>query len=211
MIRQGTPGHPPALGRVIWWAEGEGGSSSRDAVLEGNPPEAAPWPPRLDHHLPVCTHPPPLRAGDRGVYPAATGREATLNGVKPVVVPMPGAKSATRIAQEPPRGFRQGHHWRSGIEGRSRGCTRRQRLDRCRYHGSKGMERWVGWGAITHHRRVMAHAPVHSPTGAGIPPCHGFIYGELLRRDSWFQRVLHRNLVLVCMALVCCSSPTQVA
>jgi len=161
MIRQGKPGHPTECGRVIWVDEGEGGLLSRDAVLEGNPAEEAQWPPSLDHHLPVFKHPPRLLAGDRGVYPAANERYATLNGVKPVVLPKPGAKSATRIAHEQQRWFRRGHNWRSGIEGRISGLKRRHRLDRCRYHGPEGMERWVGWGVITHNLRVMAQAPVH--------------------------------------------------
>jgi IS5 family transposase len=35
---------------------------------------------------------------------------------------------------------------------------RRHKLDRCRYHGTAGMERWVGWGVITHNLRVIAQA-----------------------------------------------------
>jgi len=31
-------------------------------------------------------------------------------------------------------------------------------LERCRYHGDDGMERWVGWGVITHDLRVIAQA-----------------------------------------------------
>jgi len=196
MIRKGKPGHPTECGRVLWVDEVEGGIISRYAVREGNPAEEAPLPPRLDHHLQVFTHPPRLLAGDRGVYTAANERYATRNGVKQVVLPTPGAKSATRIAHGPQRWFRQGHNWRSGIEGRISGLKRRHRLGRCRYHGPKGMERWVGWGAITPNLRVIAYATVHSPTGAVIHPCHGFIHGGMLPRDIWCQRVLHRNLVL---------------
>jgi transposase, IS5 family len=196
LIRQGKPGHPTEFGRVIWLDEVEGGIISRYTVLEGNPAEEAQLPPSLDHHLQVFKPPPRLLAGDRGVYTAANEHDATLNGVKQVVLPTPGAQSATRIAHEQQRWFRQGHNWRSGIEGRISGLKRRHRLDRCRYHGPKGMERWVGWGAITHNLRVIAHATVHSPTGAVIHPCHGFIHGEMLHIDIWFQRVLHQNLVL---------------
>ena len=48
--------------------------------------------------------------------------------------------------------------WRAGIEGRISGLKRRYRLDRCRYHGPAGMERWVGWGVIVHDLRVIAQA-----------------------------------------------------
>jgi IS5 family transposase len=46
----------------------------------------------------------------------------------------------------------------AGIEGRISGLKRRYRLDRCRYHGTAGMERWVGWGVIAHNLRVIAQA-----------------------------------------------------
>jgi len=161
IIRQGKPGHPTAFGRVIWLDEVEGGIISRYAVLEGNPAEEAPLPPSLDHPLRAFKHPPRLRAGDRGVHSIANERYATTHGVKQVVLPKPGAKSAKRVAHERQRWFRRGHNWRSGIEGRISGLKRRHQLDRCRYHGPEGMERWVGWGVITHNLRVIAHATVH--------------------------------------------------
>jgi IS5 family transposase len=130
-------------------------------VLEGNPAEEAQVPPSLDHHWRVFKHPPRLLAGDRGVHSTANERDAATHGVQQVVLPKPGAKSATRVAHERQRWFRRGHNWRSGIEGRISGLKRRHKLDRCRYHGPDGMERWVGWGVITHHLRVMAQATIH--------------------------------------------------
>ena len=44
------------------------------------------------------------------------------------------------------------------MEGRISGLKRRHKLDRCRYHGDAGMERWVGWGIIAHDLRVIATA-----------------------------------------------------
>jgi transposase, IS5 family len=78
--------------------------------------------------------------------------------VKEVVLPQPGAKSAQRLAYEQQRWFRRGHDWRAGIEGRISGLKRRHKLERCRYHGTAGMERWVGWGVIVHDLRVIAQA-----------------------------------------------------
>jgi transposase, IS5 family len=178
IIRKGQPGKPTELGRVIWLDEGEGGLISRAAVLGGNPAEDAPLPLSLAHHLRVFKRPPRLLAGERGVHATAHERYATTPGVKPVVLPKPGAKSAKRLAHEPQRWFRRGQTWRSGLEGRISGLKRRHQLDRCRYHGPSGMERWVGWGVITHNLRVMAQATVHSPEGAAIHPCHGFIRGD---------------------------------
>jgi transposase, IS5 family len=158
IIRKGKPGKPTEFGRVIWLDEVEGGIISRYAVLAGNPPEDAQLPPSLDHHRRVFHRPPRLLAGDRGVHSTANERYATMQGVKHVVLPKPGATSAKRLAHEQQRWFRRGRDWRAGIEGRISGLKRRYRLDRCRYHGTAGMERWVGWGVIAHNLRVIAQA-----------------------------------------------------
>jgi transposase, IS5 family len=158
IIRKGKPGHPTEFGRVIWLDEVEGGIISRYAVLEGNPAEDAQLPPSLEHHLQVFKRPPRLLAGDRGIHSTANEQYATTHGVKQVVLPKPGAKSARRLAYEQQRWFRQGHNWRAGIEGRISGLKRRHKLARCRYHGTAGMERWVGWGVIAHNLRVIAQA-----------------------------------------------------
>ena len=158
IIRKGKPGKPTEFGRVLWLDEVEGGIISRYALLEGNPAEDAQLPPSLDHHRRVFRRPPRLLAGDRGVHSTANERYATTHGVKRVVLPKPGVKSAKRLAHEQQRWFRQGHNWRAGIEGRISGLKRRHKLDRCRYHGTDGMERWVGWGVITHNLQVIARA-----------------------------------------------------
>lgn len=158
IIRTGKPGHPTEFGRVIWLDEVEGGIISRYVVLEGNPAEDAQLPPSLEHHLQVFQRPPRLLAGDRGIHSTANERYATMHGVKQVVLPKPGAKSAGRLAHEQQRWFRQGHNWRAGIAGRISGLKRRHKLARCRYHGTAGMERWVGWGVIAHNLRVIAQA-----------------------------------------------------
>lgn len=161
IIRKGKPGRPTEFGRVIWLDEVEGGLISRYAVLKGNPAEDAQLPLSLDHHRRVFHRPPRLLAGDRGVHTAANEQYARTHGVKEVILPKPGAKSATRIAHEQQRWFRRGRNWRAGIEGRISGLKRRHKLDRCRYHGTAGMERWVGWGVIAHDLRVIAQAIAH--------------------------------------------------
>jgi IS5 family transposase len=158
IIRTGKPGRPTEFGRVIWLDEVEGGIVSRYAVLEGNPAEDAQLPPSLDHHLRVFHRPPHLLAGDRGVHTGANERYARRHGVTEGVLPKPGKKTAKRLAHEQQRWFRRGRNWRAGIEGRISGLKRRHKLDRCRYHGTEGMERWVGWGVITHDLRVIAQA-----------------------------------------------------
>jgi IS5 family transposase len=158
IIRKGKPGKPTEFGRVVWLDEVDGGIISRYEVLDGNPDEAAQLRPSLDHHRQVFKRSPHVLAGDRGVHSADNERYATKCGVKQVVLPKPGAKTAKRIAHEQQRWFRRGRDWRAGIEGRISGLKRRHGLDRCGYHGDAGMERWVGWGLIAHDLRVIAQA-----------------------------------------------------
>lgn len=158
IIRKGKPGRPTQFGRVLWLDEVEGGIVSRYAILDGNPPEPEQLPRSLAHHRRAFKRPPRVLVGDRGVHSAANERHATAQGVAQVVLPKPGAKSAKRVAHEQQRWFRRGHDWRSGIEGRISGLKRRHKLDRCRNHGTDGMERWVGWGIIAHDLRVIATA-----------------------------------------------------
>jgi IS5 family transposase len=124
--------------------------------LDGNPDEKAQVPPSLAHHRQHFGQPPDLLTGDRGLYSAANERYATAQGVTEVVLPKPGKKSAKRLAHERQEWFRAGRNWRAGIEGRISGLKRRHQLDRCRYHGTAGMERWVGLGVLAHNLRVIA-------------------------------------------------------
>jgi len=151
------PGHT-VFGRMIWLDEVDGGVISRYAVLAGNPKETGQVVPSVDHHLARFQKPPQLVAGDRGTYSARGERYAQDKGVKQVVIPKPGTKSSARLAYERQRWFRRGRRWRAGIEGRISGLKRGHGLDRCRYHGEDGMERWVGWGLIAHNLRVIAQA-----------------------------------------------------
>jgi transposase, IS5 family len=156
IIRQGKPGKPTECGRVRWLGEVEGSIISRYAVLGGNPDEKAQVPLRLAQHRQHFGHPPTLLTGDRGVYAAANEQYARTQEVTEVVLPKPGQQSAKRLAYERQEWCRAGCNWRAGLEGRSSGLKRRHTLDRCRYHGPAGMERWGGLGGIAHNLRMIA-------------------------------------------------------
>jgi IS5 family transposase len=156
IIRKGKAGKPTEFGRVVWVAETEGGIITQARVLDGNPDDAAELVPSLDQHIDQFKRPPRLLAGDGKLATATNEREAQQRGVRHVVLPRPGKKTASRLAYERQRWFRRGRNWRAGIEGRISGLKRGQGLDRCRYHGDAGMERWVGWGVIAHDLRVIA-------------------------------------------------------
>ena len=158
IIRKGKIHQPTEFGRVVWLSEVEGGIVSRYDVLDGNAPDSEQLKPSLDHHIAVFDKPPNLVTADRGVFSSANEEYAHAQGVKYVAIPKPGAISDERKAHEKQGWFRRGYAWRSGSEGRISLLKRRFGLDRCRYHGDAGMERWVGWGIIAHNLRVMARA-----------------------------------------------------
>jgi len=158
IIRKGKPARPTEFGRVVWLDEVEGGIVSGYRILDGNPSEKDQLQPSLDHHIALFDKPPHLLAADRGLYSDDNEGYASGRGVKQVVIPKPGAKSAARLTHEKQGWFRRGRNWRSGIEGRISGLKRGQKLERCLYHGSDGMERWVGWGLIAHDLRMIARA-----------------------------------------------------
>ncbi len=138
--------------------EVEGGLVTRYEILEGNPPEHEQLWPSLDQHRKQFGKPPQLVAGDRGVHSAAGEAYAKEQGVKRVVLPKPGRRDEERIVLEKEGWYKRGCNWRAGIEGRISGLKRSGKLGRCRNRGEDGMERWVGWGVISHDLWQIAQA-----------------------------------------------------
>src|SRR5215510_13786044 len=91
---------------------------------------------------------PHLVAADAGFYSAKNESAAHARGVKRVCIPNRSTKSAERKREQKKRWFRSGQKWRTGCEGRISVVKRRHGLDRCRYRGFDGMNRWVGLGII---------------------------------------------------------------
>jgi len=69
-------------------------------------------------------------------------------GVTQISVPYRYTKSPERRRYKKKRSFRRGQKWRTGVEGRISVLKRRHGLNRCRYRGDAGMQRWVGLGVI---------------------------------------------------------------
>jgi IS5 family transposase len=65
-----------------------------------------------------------------------------------VSVPNRSTRSPERWQMQKRRWFKQGQRWRTRIEGRISTLKRRHGLDRCRYRGWDGFQRWVGLGVI---------------------------------------------------------------
>jgi transposase, IS5 family len=91
---------------------------------------------------------PRLVAADAAFYSARNEAAAKAKGVKRVCIPNRSTKSIERKREQKKRWFRNGQKWRTGCEGRVSVVKRRHGLNRCRYRGTAGMDRWVGLGVI---------------------------------------------------------------
>jgi IS5 family transposase len=160
IIRRGKAGRPTEFGHKVWVDEVEGGIVSSYRVLAGNPTDQTQWAPSLTRHQALFDRPPDQMSGDRGMYSPDNEALAQRAGVRRVILPKRGYRSAKRKEHERQRWFRRGRHYHNGVEGRISVLKRRHGLDRCRYHGKKGFERWVGWGIIAHNLLLIGSALV---------------------------------------------------
>ncbi len=104
--------------------------------------------PAIEVHQQRLGRLPRLVAADAGFYSPANETQAQQRGVKRVAIPNRSSRSPERRRHQKKRWFRQGQKWRTGSEGRISLLKRRHGLNRCRYRGEEGMQRWVGLGVI---------------------------------------------------------------
>ena len=147
-IRKGKISKPNEFGQLVTIQESEHQIITAYEVHDRRPADVTLWTPALDRHQAIFGCAPAIAAGDRGFSSAANEQAATDRGVRRVILPRRGPKSATRRAYERQRWFRRGQRWRVGCEGRISVLKRRHGLRRCRYHGADGIARWVGLGVI---------------------------------------------------------------
>jgi IS5 family transposase len=102
----------------------------------------------VDKHEECFGRIPDLVAADAGFYSSANEKALQEMGVKRISVPNRNTKSVARRTLQKQRWFKRGQRWRTGCEGRISILKRRHGLDRCRYRGQDGMDRWVGLGVI---------------------------------------------------------------
>jgi IS5 family transposase len=152
-------GKPVEFGRKLRLDEVEGGIISGYAILAQGGGQDQPYlKDSLESHRRHFGRAPDLLAADRGMSSAANEELAKQAGVKQVALPHVGKATAERKELEKGRRFRRGYRFRAGIEGRIHSLRRDFGLKRCRYHGSSGMGRWVGWGIVTHNLVKIAEA-----------------------------------------------------
>jgi len=83
-----------------------------------------------------------------GFFSAKNETAAKAKGVKRLCIPNRAIKSPERKREQKKRWFRTGQKWRTGCEGRISVVKRRQGLNRSRYKGNAGIQRWVGLGGL---------------------------------------------------------------
>jgi IS5 family transposase len=157
-IRKGKIAKPTEFGKLVTIQESEHQIITAYEVHERRPPDTTLWTPALDRHIALFDRPPDIAAGDRGFASVANEAAAIARGVRRVILPRPGRKTAARRAHERQRWFRRGQRWRVGCEGRISVIKRRHGLRRCRYRGAAGTARWVGLGVIANN--LMSTATV---------------------------------------------------
>jgi transposase, IS5 family len=147
------------FGRKIRLDEVEGGLITGYGVLERGGGQDQPYlAAALANHEAQFGRAPRLLAADRGMASAENERLAKEAGVKHVALPHVGKAPPERRAEERGPRFKRGYRFRAGIEGRIHVLRRDYGLKRSRYHGERGMGRWVGWGILAHNLARVAKA-----------------------------------------------------
>jgi IS5 family transposase len=148
IIRKGKAGKPNEFGKVVKIQESENQIVVDYEVYDQRPCDADVLIPAIQAHQNALGRTPHLVAADAAFYSGKNDAEAKAMGVKRVSIPNRSTKSAARKREQKKRWFRNGQKWRTGCEGRISVAKRRHGLNRCRYKGDRGMERWVGFGII---------------------------------------------------------------
>jgi IS5 family transposase len=165
IVRRGKAHLPAEFGRKILLDEVDGGLVTRYAVLAGNPPDAPELPHSLVHHQASFGQVPTVLTADRAFFTLDNERLAHDLRIPSVALPRQGPLTPEQKQVRHAAAFRRAYRWRAGIEGRISVLKRRFGLDRCRYHGESGMERWVGWGVLAHNLRQISRSVVAAAAG----------------------------------------------
>jgi IS5 family transposase len=148
IIRKGKAAKPTEFGKLLKVQEAEGQIITDYQVYDERPSDSDLLIPALEAHQRQLGRLPRLAAADAGFFSAQNEATAHALGVARVSVPNRSTKSPERKKLQRKRWFRQAQKWRTGCEGRISVLKRRHGLNRCRYKGQSGMERWVGLGVI---------------------------------------------------------------
>ena len=148
IIRKGKAGKPTEFGKMVKLHEAENQIVIDYEVYAQRPNDADLLIAAVETHQAKLGRTPRLVAADAAFYSAKNEAAAIAKGVKRVCIPNRSTKSAERKREQKKPWFRSGQKWRTGCEGRISVIKRRHGLNRSRYKGDAGMQRWVGLGVI---------------------------------------------------------------
>lgn len=148
VIRKGKAGKPTEFGNLAKIQEAENQIITHYEVYTQRPSDSQLLTPAIAKHIQQFGRAPRLVAGDAGFFSAANEAAAEQMGVRRVAIPNRRTTSEARKQRQQSRWFKQAMKWRTGCEGRISALKRRHGLNRCRYKGPDGMQRWVGLGVI---------------------------------------------------------------
>jgi IS5 family transposase len=148
VIRKGKAAKPNEFGKMVKLQEAENQIVVDYEVYARRPNDADLLIPAIETHRAKLGRAPYLVAADAAFYSAKNEAGAKARGIKRVCIPNRSTKCKERRREQKKRWFRNGQKWRTGCEGRISVVKRRHGLNRCRYKGEVGMQRWVGLGVI---------------------------------------------------------------
>jgi IS5 family transposase len=158
IIRKGKASKPTEFGKMVKIQEAENQIITDYEVFEQRPSDSDLLVSPGEKHVECLGRTPELVAADAGFYSAANEKKLEAMGVKRVSVPNRNTKSPGRREKQNQRWFKCGQRWRTGCEGRISVVKRRSGLERCRYRGQSGIDRWVGLGVIADNLISMGRA-----------------------------------------------------
>lgn len=148
VIRKGKASKPTEFGKMVKIQEAENQLIVDYEVFTQRPTDADLLVDSVKTHQERLGRTPELVAADSAFYSMANERALEEMGVQRISIPNRGTKSEARRQKQKQRWFKEGQRWRTGAEGRISVLKRRHGLNRSRYHGQDGMEKWVGLGVI---------------------------------------------------------------
>jgi IS5 family transposase len=163
VIRKGKAGKPTEFGKMVKLQEAENQIVIAYEVYDQRPSDQDILMAAIETHQARLGRAPHLVAADAGFYSAKNEATAKAKGVKRVCIPNRSTKSPDRKREQKKRWFRNGQKWRTGSEGRISVVKRRHGLNRSRYRGDAGMQRWVGLGVIADNLVNISRALAKQP------------------------------------------------
>jgi IS5 family transposase len=158
VIRKGKAAKPTEFGKMVKIQEAEAQIVTHYEVYGERPSDSDLLLPAIAVHEELLGRKPYLVTADAAFFSQRNEDTAHAGGVKRVAIPNRSTKSQQRKRLEKKRWFRNAQKWRTGCEGRISLLKRRHGLNRCRYKGLPGIERWVGLGVIADNLINIGHA-----------------------------------------------------